>query len=312
MINKQEYYLPSTNGVNKLHVVKWEPVGEVTAILQISHGMVEFINRYDRFANYLAERGILVIGNDHLGHGFTAANDDELGFFPAEDGSKTVVSDLYQITKHAKGEHPGVPYYLLGHSMGSFMARRYLMTYGKELDGAIIMGTGNQPKAVIAAGKMVAGLISVFKGKRHRSKLMNTLSFGAYNKQFKPVRTSYDWLTKDETIVDAYAANKYCTYLFTLNGYQTLFNTFSFIMNKKNIQSIPKELPLFFVAGAKDPVGVNGKEVRKIYEQYKKMGIRDCKIKLYDNCRHEILNELEYETVYEDLYKWIIDKIATK
>ena len=309
MANKKEILIPSTNGSNKLHVIEWAPKGNIKAILQLSHGMVEYIDRYDKFAKYLNERGILVIGGDHLGHGLTAANDEELGYFPAEDGSKTVVDDLYEITKYTKNKYPKVPYYILGHSMGSFMVRRYIMTYGNEVDGTIIMGTGGQPKLLIYTARTIVKVLTKLKGSKHRSKLVNKLSFGTYNNKFKPVRTEYDWLTRDEGIVDAYKSNKYCTFLFTLNGYETLFNTLHFINKKENIDKIPKDMPIFFVAGDKDPVGANGVGVNKVFNQYKNLGIKDIKIKLYKDARHEILNEINCEEVFEDIHNWLQDNL---
>ena len=150
----KEFYLPSTDGKNHLHVVIWEPNMPVIGIVQISHGMIEYIKRYDQFARYLNRQGILVIGNDHLGHGETAKTDDNLGYFCPSNMSEIVVADLHEVTRFAKKNYPNVPYFLFGHSMGSFMARRYIMTYGNELDGVIISGTGNQSGSVLKAGKM--------------------------------------------------------------------------------------------------------------------------------------------------------------
>lgn len=305
MTNKNEFFIQSTNGINKLHVIEWIPEGEIKAILQLSHGMVEYIDRYDKFAKYLNERGILVVGGDHLGHGLTAANDDELGYFPAEDGSKTVVNDLYEITKYTKNKYKDIPYYILGHSMGSFMVRRYIMTYGSEVDGTVIMGTGGQPKFLVSIARMLVSVLTTIKGSQHRSKLVNKLSFGTYNKKFKPVRTEYDWLTRDEDIVDEYKSSKYCTFLFTLNGYKTLFNTINFINKKSNMENIPKNMPILFVSGDKDPVGGNGAGVKKVFNIYKKLGIKDIKIKLYKDARHEILNEINNDEVFEDIYNWL-------
>lgn len=305
MIEKRESYFPSTNGVHQLHMIQWKPEGKVIAILQISHGMVEYINRYDRFATYLAKKGILVVGNDHLGHGKSVNSEEELGYFTSKDGSKIVVDDLHQLTRKMKQVYSDIPYFMLGHSMGSFFIRRYAMTYGEEVNGVIIMGTGAQPKPAIWMGNRLISFMKAFKGSTYRSSLMKKLSFGGYNKKFGSIRTENDWLTKDTNIVDQYMADKYCTFLFTLNGYQTLFDTFTFIQNKKHISQMPKNLPLLFVSGAEDPVGRNGKDVRKITELYKNAGIQSVEMKLYETDRHEILNELDYDCVYEDIYNWI-------
>ena len=214
--------LTSNDGVHKLHVVIWQPEENIRAVMQISHGMIEFIERYDGFARYLNEQGIVVIGNDHLGHGHTAGSDEDLGYFCPDRKSETVVKDLHTVTEYAKKEYPGIPYFLLGHSMGSFMARRYLMAYGDELTGAILCGTGEQASATLFAGKTVAGILGAFKGQRYRSEFIRKTSFKGYNDRFEK-RTENDWLTKDQSIVDWYNGHKFCTFGFTINGYKTLF-----------------------------------------------------------------------------------------
>ena len=236
--------LPSNDGVHKLHVVVWQPDGEPKAVLQLSHGMIEFIERYEGLAQYLNEQDILVIGNDHLGHGHTAGSDEDLGYFCPEHMSETVVKDLHTVTEYAKKEYPGVPYFLLGHSMGSFMARRYLMTYGDELTGAILCGTGEQASATLFAGKTVAGILGAFKGQRYRSEFIRKTSFKGYNDRFEK-RTENDWLTKDQSIVDWYNGHKFCTFGFTINGYKTLFEVLTYIQKQENYNKIPKNLPVY-------------------------------------------------------------------
>lgn len=301
----KEIRLPSNDGVHKLHVVIWEPETEVKAVLQISHGMTEMIMRYDHFARFLNTKGILVIGNDHLGHGETAGCDEDLGYFCPENMSETVVKDLHSVTEYAKKEYPNVPYFLLGHSMGSFMARRYLMTFGEELTGAVIVGTGSQSKVVLMTGKIVSSLIQLFKGARHRSKFMVMASFGSYNERFKDEAHHCAWLTKDKEVWEFCANNKYCNFSFTINGYKTLFDVLSFIQKKENMQKIPQKLPIFMVAGTDDPVGSYGKDVKNIFETYQQIGIEDISLKLYEGDRHEIINELDKDVVYSDIYNWL-------
>lgn len=301
----KEIQLPSHDGVHKLHVVIWEPETEIRAVLQISHGMIEMIERYDDFARFLNTKGILVIGNDHLGHGHTADSAEDFGYFCPKNMSATVVDDLHSVTEYAKKEYSGVPYFLLGHSMGSFMARRYLMTYGKELTGAVIMGTGRQPKLVLMSGKVISTIIQFVKGSRYRSGFLKKLAFGAYCNRIPNRRTESDWLTRDEKIVDFCISNKYCNFSFTVNGYKTLFDVLTFIQKKENVDKIPKKLPIFMVAGNDDPVGEYGNGVRQVFEIYKQTGIEDVSLKLYEGDRHEILNELDKENVYEDIYNWL-------
>lgn len=296
--------LPSTNNKDELQVYIWETADKPKAIVQLSHGMVEYLSRYNGFAQYLCEEGFLVIGNDHLGHGYTAREED-LGYF-GEGKSKTVVDDLYSVTEYAKKTYgDDIPYFLFGHSMGSFMARRYVMTYGQALTGAIICGTGSQPAVALGAGKFLAGLIGLFKGERYRPNILDTIAFGAYNKRIENPVSKSAWLTKDEEIIKSYDNDKFCTFKFTVNGYKTLFDSISFIQKKENINSIPKALPLFLIAGAEDPVGEYGKGVKIVYDSYLAAGIKDVEIKLYEGDRHEILNELDKENVYKDISDWI-------
>lgn len=304
-----ELQILSNDGVHNLHVVSWEPAGEVKAILQISHGMVEYIERYDGFAKYLNTLGILVVGNDHLGHGHSVNNDDELGYMAPKHDSGVIVNDLHKVTLYFKEKYPNVPYFLFGHSMGSFMARRYIMTYGSELTGAIICGTGSQPGAVLTTAKLVAKTIKLFHGEKYRSEFLKGLSFNGYNSRIKPLRTPNDWLSREESNVDKYNLDKYCTYTFTLNGYLTLFDVITFIQKKENVDRIPKDLPIFMVAGEEDPVGGFGVAVKAIYEEYKAKGQKDISLKLYPEDRHEILNEIDKETVYQDLGNWLKDRI---
>lgn len=304
-MRRRDFYIPSRDGVHRLHVVLWEPQQEVKAVMQISHGMVEMIDRYEDFALFLNRHGYAVIGNDHLGHGLTAGNDADLGYFCPRDMSATVVADLHRVTKYAKKKFKGRPYFLLGHSMGSFMARRYLMTYGMDLDGAVICGTGSQGRMTLAAGTILANAMRLVLGDRFRSRLLEAGAFGTYQKRIPNPRTKSDWITRDTAIVDFYRSNKYCSYLFTINGYRTLFDVLAFIQRRENIGRIPSELPLFFIAGGQDPVGHYGKDVRRVAAAYERAGVEDVSLKIYQEDRHEILNELDRDQVYSDVLSWL-------
>lgn len=330
-VKRKETKILSSNGKNKLHVVVWEPQCEIKAVLQISHGMIELIDRYDRFARYLASYGIVVAGNDHLGHGKTALNKEELGYMNAYDGSRTIVSDLHRVTVCLKKAYPNVPFYLMGHSMGSFMARRYLTEYGFDkrrpsaytpgasLDGFICMGTGSQPKPLLMVAKTVAAAEKYLKGERHRSNLLAFLSFSTYifgippftiQNGMKRWRTEKDWLSRDTRQVDAYIANPYCQFIFTVKGFETLFNTIAFIQKDENIDRIPNNIPVLFTSGEKDPVGHYGKDIRRLYQLYRSRISTDVSCYLYEGARHEVLNELEYEKTFADIKDWLLDHIA--
>ena len=218
MSQMTDFTLPSCVPGRTLHAFRCVPEGRVRAVLQLSHGMVEFIDRYKPLAEHLAGQGILVTGHDHLGHGGSIRTKDDYGFFAQPDGNRAVLDDLHALTVLTKQLYPGVPYFLLGHSMGSFYARQYLCEWGGELDGAILMGTGFQPKALVAAAKALCRVMAVFFGWEHRSWLVASLSFLGYNKGLEG-RTPHDWLNRDTAEVDKYRADERCMFTFTLNAY---------------------------------------------------------------------------------------------
>ncbi len=302
---KQDFTYPSSDKKTQIHGIIWRPEGTPKAILQICHGMVEYVDRYDEFARCAASRGYCVVANDHLGHGASVVTDDQHGFFAHPNGNECVIADIHRLRKMTQKKYPDLPYFLLGHSMGSFLARQYIQIHGKGLAGAIIMGTGSQPEIALLAGKIICRSLAKFRGWNYRSAFVDGMAFGSYNKQFEPARTPHDWLTKDTAIIDTCIHHPWSTFRFTVNAYYHMFRGIEYIQNPAHIQKIPKDLPLFFVAGAEDPVGNNGKSVRKVYEQYKKAGIKDVKIKLYPHDRHEILNETDRDLVYKDLITWM-------
>ena len=311
-MKKEEFKFRSTSDVCDIRAVKYIPEGEPKAILQIAHGMQEFIDRYDKFAEYMCSKGYLVTGNDHLGHGGSINSEEDRGYFCEKDGNKAVLNDIHKLTEITKKEYPNKPYFLLGHSMGSFYARQYIGEFGYELDAAIIMGTGHQPLPVVQAGMAACRMFALGRGWRYRSKAVNAMAFGAYNKKFAPARTNEDWLTRDEKIVDWYINEPRCNYIFTLNGFYNMFLGISRLHDKNLLNNVPKDLPLFFVSGQDDPVGDFGKGVKAAVDSLKNVGVKNIDMKLYPNDRHEILNEFDKEQVYEDLYNWLESKIKTR
>lgn len=306
---KKEFYFNSSNHINKIHTVVWKPEGEIRGIVQLSHGMTEYVNRYSELAKYLNRKGLLVAGNDHMGHGKSVENEQGWGYFTKKNPSKKTVEDMYHLTRILKKHYPNKPYILLGHSMGSFMARRYAMTYGKGLNGLILVGTGNQARGSVLFGLGLVRLIGIFLGEKYRSKKVYKIVFGAYQKGCSSARTEYDWLSRNEGNVDRYRKDPACTFLFTLNGYRALFSTINYIEKKKNIKKIPVNLPVLFVSGEEDPVGNYSKAVKEAYRIYKDSGIKDVEIKLYPKDRHEVLNEVDRYEVYKNIGDWIKDRI---
>ncbi len=306
---KQEFYYPSGDGQTKIHGIVWRPETDVKAVLQICHGMVEYIDRYNDFAQYLAERGVCVVGHDHLGHGKSVQSEEYLGFFHESHGNKYVITDIHRLRRMTEKDYAGVPYFMMGHSMGSFLLRQYLTMRAEGLAGAIIMGTGYMPHGLLAAGQMVCRTIAAVKGWQYRSEFMNQLGMGGYNKQFEPSESTKDWITSDEEMRKKYEADPLCSFTFTVNGYYQMFEGMKVLTKKNAMDKIPGSLPVLFVSGAEDPVGSNGEGVARVFRKYERSGIQDVKMKLYTKGRHEILNESNREQVYEDLYQWMDDRI---
>ena len=302
---RDEFYFPSKDGNTEIHTIEWKPVGEVRAVLQICHGMVEYIRRYDEFAQFLCREGYYVVGNDHLGHGKSIQAKSEYGFFNEKYGNACVLGDMHTLRQRTEKKYPGVPYFMLGHSMGSSLLRQYIQMYGNGLSGAVLMGTvADHKKAALLFGKRLCRVMAAFRGWHYRSKMVDNLVLGAYNKKFKPARTRADWITSDNENLDMYVADPLCSFMFTVNAYYNVFSGMIGIQRKESVYMIPKGLPVLFVSGADDPVGEFGKGVRKIYEKYRAAGIRDVTLRLYTGDRHEILNETDRDQVYKDLLGW--------
>lgn len=300
----------SADGRNIIHVRRCSPDTAPRAVIQLTHGIAEHVARYDDFAAALAEHGFLVVADDHLGHGTSAASAEDLGFFSPVRGWDMVLSDMHSLYEQTHAEFPGLPYFLLGHSMGSFLARSYLCKYPGRLSGAILSGTGQQPGLVLAAGKAVGNREIRRHGPRYRSKLLNDLAFGSYNKRCKPQRTESDWLCRDTAVVDAYVADPLCGFIPCAGLLCDMLGGMQYMQDPVNLQKMDKALPVLFFAGDADPVGAYGKGVQKAYESFLAAGMQDVSLKLYPGCRHECLNELNKAEVYADVLAWLERKLA--
>lgn len=311
MIRKEEFYFESRDRQNKIHAIKWMPnVEKPVCIFQIVHGMAEHIDRYDEFARFLANKGILVVGEDHLGHGKSVPEGGMYGYFCEQDAASVVVRDVHRLKKMMQEEYPGVLYLILGHSMGSFILRNYLFRYGSGIDGAIIVGTGMQSKATLLAARTVTAVQKLFLGGKHVGKFIDKASFGNFNERFEPARTPSDWLSREAANVDRYLADPMCGFVFTLNGFATLFKLIHNCYDEEKLSSMPKQLPVLLLSGADDPVGNYGKSVEKVYHSYIDHGMQNVQMKLYEKDRHELLNETDRVSVYGDIYRWILQRIG--
>ena len=302
---RDEFYFPSKDGNTEIHTIEWKPEKEVKAVLQICHGMVEYIGRYDEFAQFLCDKGYYVVGNDHLGHGKSVQAKSEYGFFNEKYGNVCVLGDIHTLRQRTMKKYPDVPYFMLGHSMGSSLLRQYIQMYGNGLAGAVLMGAvADHNKAALLFGKRLCRMMAAARGWHYRSKLVDNLAIGGYNKRFRPAHTRADWITSDHERLEAYVTDPMCSFMFTVNAYYNMFAGMIGMQRKESVYMIPKSLPVLFVSGSDDPVGNFGKGIRKIYEKYKRAGIQDVTLRLYTGDRHEILNETDRQQVYEDLLMW--------
>lgn len=304
MENRKEFYFPSSDGLTQIHAVEWQvenPIG----IVQIAHGVSEYALRYEPFAQYLNSKGFAVVANDHIGHGLSLADGAAPLYFGRHDGWQHVVDDVYTLRDMTGKKYPELPYFLLGHSMGSFIARTYLIRYPGTLSGAIIMGTGQQSPALILGGRAFAKIEGRRIGFDQFSPAVDQLAFGAYNKPFAPNRTKFDWLSVNEENVDAYIADPLCGGGASIGLFFDMLGGIGFIGKQSNVNTMNVNTPVLFVSGDHDPVGDMGRGVKKAYASFRKAGVKDVSLKLYPGLRHEILNEACREEVYEDLWKWI-------
>ena len=287
-----------------LHTHRWLPEGPPKAVVQVAHGMAEHSARYARLAEALTAAGYAVYADDHRGHGATAADADH-GYFADRDGWATVVEDVRAVTRFAQDEHPGLPVFLLGHSMGSFLARAYVIEDSRDLAGLVLSGTGGDPGLLGKVGAGVAATEARVRGRRHVSALLDKLTFGQYNAAFKPNRTDFDWLSRDDAEVDAYVADPLCGRTFTSGFFADLLGGLSGINDRRKVAHVRRDLPILLVSGDKDPVGDNGKGVRAVREQYASVGVTDVTCTLYPGARHEIFNETNRDEVTADVIAWL-------
>ncbi|WKY47920.1 lysophospholipase [Eubacteriaceae bacterium ES3] len=291
----------------QVFVYKWEPIDaeRPKGIVQIAHGMAETAARYERLAKFLTAKGYIVYANDHRGHGRTAGSLEKVGVLARENGFERMVADMHQMSLKAFEENPGLPLFLLGHSMGSFAAQRYLMLHGNKLSGAILSGSNGRDWIIHQMGFAMAAAEVRRKGREAKSERMDKLSFGNYNKRFKPNRTQFDWLSRDAFEVDKYINDPYCGEVFSAGFYYDFLQGLLEIGKNKNIALIPKYLPIYLFSGDQDPVGNAGKGLKKLKEVYQKHGISEVDLKLYPGGRHEMLNEINRDQVMSDLLVWI-------
>lgn len=305
-MKRTPFTFQTSDGLN-INAYCWQPEKNkhIKGIIQIAHGMAEHILRYDAFSQFLVSQGFVVYGNDHRGHGHSVMAPDDRGYFADRHGFELVVDDMFRLTSIATNEHPNVPVFLFGHSMGSFLTRRYIAKYHHKIDGAILSGTGGDQGIIGSIGLLLAKLEKRRIGARTPSPLLDKLTFGSFNKAIEQPRTKFDFLTRDDAVVDAYIEDELCGFVCSAGFFEDLLSGIALIHQKNQINQIPKDLPLLIISGDQDPVGDNGKGIHKVYKQYTSHGLHQVAMKLYKGARHELINETNKQEVYDDILYWL-------
>ena len=307
----RDFTYPSSTGKNEIRARICTPDTKPKAVVQIAHGIAEYIDRYDAFMRFLAENGYVAVGNDHLGHGESAKLLEERGIFADRNGWDYVVEDMKALRDLVREEYHDIPYIFFGHSMGSFLTRTFLIRYPDLYDAAILSGTGQQSPLLINGGYFAANLLTKLKGPRSSGQALNDMAFGSYCKKIDDPRTSFDWLSRDPETVDRYIADPLCGFVCKTSLYRDMMGGLKFLTNQHNIDKMNKDAPIYFMSGAEDPVGDYGAGVEKAYKAFCDAGLHDVTIRLYPGGRHEMLNEINREDVMRDILAWLDEKVAS-
>lgn len=306
----------SHDGKTQIKALLWSPETVTTnpkGIIQITHGMEEHIGRYAEFADHLASKGFVVCAQDLLGHGLSVTDPDKLSCIPLEGGADILIEDAHELYKMVSSRYARqTPYFMLGHSLGSYIMRAYVTRYGSELAGLILSGAGQQSRILSFGGNRLARWIAGSKGEDHRSSFLESMGAGAFAKGVENPRTQFDWLATDEKVVDDYIADPLCGVPFSVGAYVALTQITGEVTAPASAAAVPKELPILFVAGSLDPVGGKGAGVRKAADQLRSSGVGQVEVKLYEGMRHEVLNEPIKQEVYTDILSWVEEVIALR
>lgn len=303
---RKEFWLPASGGGHDIYCCYWQEEGRTRfrGMLQLAHGMAEHILRYEEFALYFANNGFLICGNDHMGHGQSVGNQAEFGYFGEQNGVKNLVNDMYSLTVFMKKQFPGLPHCVIGHSMGSFLTRKYITQYGGELSAAIFLGTSGGHRFIDLAITLSKKGIER-KGAGQKGHSVNKLAFASFNVKCRPHRTNFDWVSSDEVEVQKFIQDENCGFVFTYGGYHDLFCLLKEISRKDWAEKVPAALPILLLSGKEDPVGAYGKGVQEVYQRLLSADVQQVKMKLYANARHELLHERNRRQVYQDILHWL-------
>lgn len=305
-MNVEELYLTMRDN-KKIYTKISSPENKENAlgVICIVHGSCEHSGRYYNLIKFLVDNNYIVYSYDLRGHGLSEEDPSNLGYFGDKNGWEDLILDLDEIITLIKKDNQTLKINLLGHSMGSFIARHYAINYSNKIDKLIVIGTGQNPKLTLKIGKMIAGFYIKTGNEKHRNHFLNKLSYSSFNKNIKDPKTPSDWITKDTKVVEEYRADDLCGFTFTSAAFKDMFDGLLFITDKKNVKKLRSDLPILLISGSEDPVGNNGKMVYKAYNQYKDCRLNNVEIKIYDGMRHEILNEINKYEVYKDILCWV-------
>ncbi|HGM1124038.1 TPA: lysophospholipase [Clostridioides difficile] len=293
-----------------IYTYKWEDenIKKPKAVIQIAHGMAETAQRYETFAKVLTKNGYIVYINDHRGHGKTAKIIENVGHLAEKEGFRCLVEDMYTLTNIIKKENEDLPIYLFGHSMGSFASQRYIMDYGNNLSGLILCGSNGKQGIILNLAHLIINREIKKYRRRSRSNKINDLIFGGQIIR-RNEKTKFDWLSRDKEQVEKYINDPFCGVVCSCGFFYDLVQGLKEIEDKENLKKVPLDIPIYIISGDKDPIGKNGKGVLRLRDRYIKLGVKDVTCKLYKDGRHELLNEINKEEVFEDIICWLNNKI---
>ena len=284
---------------------RWDEVARPRALVHVVHGMSEHGARYGRLAAALNDAGYVVWAHDHRGHGLNPTPPVGLGHFADADGWRAIVEDTWAVSSSLQAAYPGLPLTLVAHSMGSFVAQTLIGEHGIAYRAVVLSGSNGPPGALEALGRLLASVQLRALGDRAPGKWMEQLVFGVYNRQFGPTRTASDWLSRDPVEVDRFVADELCGAPLSARSWVDFLAGKTVLGTRAHLQGIPKELPILLIAGTRDPVGDYGKGVRRLRETYQSAGLARVDMKLYEDARHELVNEVNRDAVTSDVIAWL-------
>ena len=305
---RETIHFPSSDTTHTIAAYVYTmPDVPVHAVLQLSHGMCEYIRRYEPMARFYAAHGIALAGNDHLGHGESAAP-GEYGHYGEPGGRYYLLQDLHRMNEHLHQEFPGLPVFLYGHSMGSFYARWYAERWPETIAGLIVSGTAG-PQLLHRVGQGIATVLAALRGPRTVSPFMVRANMGGYCKRIPGAKSPNAWLTRDEAVVRAYDADPLCAFPFTLGSYREMLAAIHHVNRARWARSVDKNLPVLLISGAEDPVGGYGEGVRKVWAMLGDAGVKDLTCEIFEGARHELHNEWNREEVFDYVLHWLEDRL---